>query len=826
MPKLERRGESWLDEVLAVLFFVLSLFLLSSFLSFKLGNTNLRFDLLGDTESEIRKNLMGPVGHVTGTLLSGVLGWCSLVAVLWAAWFGVYFWNFENAKKDKEPGTVWSVLLGFSGMLVFSCALVATLAGNRAGGSLGDLVSSPLKHLFGALGASILSGLFFLVSVALATRTTIAFTAASFVLALAKVIHLTLVTIPLTAFYILTYLLGALWGGVVLLYLTLTRHNRSDQEDDLPRPRLRKNRVEPFVLGPKKKEIENPALANQANERVFNVIVNRRKPAVADEKADKKSVVKETKKVEEPRAQYVFPPLSLLTRGEVSEVEDDEELRQKSLLIESKLRDFNILGRVTHVHPGPVITLFEFEPAAGVKVGKIAALQDDLAMGLRATSIRIIAPIPRRGTVGIEVPNKHRDIVRLRDVLESEVFQNAESTLCIPLGKDTSGDPVVSDISTMPHLLMAGATGTGKSVCINALLLSLLYRCSPAELGLILIDPKILELSVYADIPHLRVPVVVDPRSARAVLQWAVNEMNRRYRVMQKYGVRSIDGYNKIVSGEISPEELREKGEKDLIPLSEEIVVEEADQIDAASGEDQEQAESEFVEELKPLPKILIVIDELADLMFSAGREIEELITRLAQKARASGIHLIVATQRPSVDVITGLIKANFPARLSFRVSSKIDSRTILDANGAEKLLGRGDILFMQPGAEWLRRLHGAYVSDSEVKRVVEAVKRNGKPYYDEHIMTLCEKALQEEAQDNRDSEGGGEEEYDPLYDKAVELVVDKGQASTSMIQRVFRIGYNRAARMIEVMEREGVIGPMDGVKPREVLLPNQIPKD
>jgi S-DNA-T family DNA segregation ATPase FtsK/SpoIIIE len=477
------------------------------------------------------------------------------------------------------------------------------------------------------------------------------------------------------------------------------------------------------------------------------------------------------------------------------------------------------------VHPGPVITLFEFEPAAGVKVGRIAALQDDLAMSLKASSIRIIAPLPKRGTVGIEVPNKHRAVVRLRDCLESRAFASAESILSIPLGKDTYGDSVVVDIASMPHLLMAGATGTGKSVSINALLLSLLYRAHPSELGLILIDPKVLELSIYEGIPHLRVPVVTDPRQAKGVLSWAVKEMDRRYRYMQKFGVRNIDGYNRVVAGK-PPIDAGEP------PNSANAIQMQMFADKSPEGSNQElEAEKVSVdsiapEQLKPLPKLVIVIDELADLMLSVGREIEELITRLAQKARAAGIHLIVATQRPSVDVITGLIKANFPARLSFRVSSRIDSRTILDSMGAEKLLGKGDMLFMLPGAVPLKRVHGAFVSDAEVQKVVGALKTNCAPQYDDAIIAACDKAMSEGSGDESgrtgEDGGDGEGDFDPFYDKAVELVIEKGQASTSMIQRTFRIGYNRAARIIEMMEREGVVGKMDGVRPREVIVPSR----
>jgi S-DNA-T family DNA segregation ATPase FtsK/SpoIIIE len=436
-------------------------------------------------------------------------------------------------------------------------------------------------------------------------------------------------------------------------------------------------------------------------------------------------------------------------------------------------------------------------------------------MSLRASSIRIIAPIPKRGTVGIEVPNKNRAVVRLRDCLESEGLRDSESILSVPLGKDTYGEAVVVDIASMPHLLMAGATGTGKSVSINAILLSLLYRVHPSELGLILIDPKVLELSIYDGIPHLRVPVVTDARQAKAVLSWAVKEMERRYRFMQKFGVRNIDGYNQIVSGEHPP-----MVQPELFPQA---GPEQESSTDDGGSEVKAVTEPTAPEQLRPMPKLVIVIDELADLMLTVGREVEELITRLAQKARAAGIHLIVATQRPSVDVITGLIKANFPARLSFRVTSRIDSRTILDSMGAEKLLGKGDMLFMLPGAVPLKRVHGAYVSDQEVQKVVASLKSQCAPQYDEAIIAACEKALAEDSSGGGEGLGGenGEDaDFDPFYDKAVELVLEKGQASTSMIQRTFRIGYNRAARIIEMMEREGVVGKMDGVKPREILVP------
>ncbi len=467
---------------------------------------------------------------------------------------------------------------------------------------------------------------------------------------------------------------------------------------------------------------------------------------------------------------YKAPSINILLAEKGNGSVNNKELAELAKRIEESLNEFNVQGKVTEIHPGPVVTTFEFEPAPGIKVGKVATLQDDLAMSLKAHSIRIVAPIPKKGTIGIEVPNTTREVVRLRSIIESKQFQNA-GDLALCLGKDTIGEPVVVDLGAMPHLLIAGATGTGKSVCINALLISLLYKNSPDDLGLILIDPKVLELSIYEGIPHLKAPVITEPKKAKVVLQWAVKEMERRYKFLQKFGVRNIDSFNSLKSFETPS-----------------------------------------------LKKIVIIIDELADLMFSVGREIEELIIRLAQKARAAGIHLIMATQRPSVDVVTGLIKANFPARISFRVVTRVDSRTILDQMGAEKLLGKGDMLIMLPGGLGLKRVHGAFVSDQEVQDFVESLKSVGQPTYEPEILELLEAADKQESQITIEVEEDSDEE---LYKKALEIVVQKGQASTSMIQRALRIGYNRAARLVERMEQEGLLGASDGVRPREVFYQN-----
>ncbi len=456
---------------------------------------------------------------------------------------------------------------------------------------------------------------------------------------------------------------------------------------------------------------------------------------------------------------YTLPALSLLNSASNGKRNGNgTELFKHAQLLEGKLRDFGVEGHVVQVLAGPVVTVYEFEPASGIKVSRIANLADDLALGMKALSVRIVAPVPGKAVVGIEIPNTHREPVVLRDILASPAFQQARSKLLLALGKDILGTPTVTDLAQIPHLLIAGATGSGKSVGLNSMICSILFNATPEDVKFIMIDPKMLELSVYDGIPHLIAPVVTHPKKAAAALHWAMEEMERRYRLLAERGVRGIEGYNQAH------------------PLSR-------------------------------LPYIVVVIDELADLMLVSHREVEDSLTRLAQMARAAGIHLLVATQRPSVDVLTGIIKANFPARISFQVSSRIDSRTILDATGAERLLGRGDMLFLPPGTSTLVRIHGAYVSEGEIKRLVDYLRAQRAPLYDGSIFAGQAEVTPEA------------ETYDVRYDEAVALVARLGQASASLIQRHLRIGYNRAARLLEVMEREGVVGPADGSRPREVYV-------
>ena len=468
---------------------------------------------------------------------------------------------------------------------------------------------------------------------------------------------------------------------------------------------------------------------------------------------------------------FQLPSINLLDnfKEELSSA-DDENLNMQSKLLEKKLEDFNVNGKVVAVSPGPVITTFEYEPAPGVKINKIVNLTDDLALALRATSIRIVAPIPGKAAIGIELPNTSRELVRFRGIVASSAFEKSKSKLTICLGRDIVGNPVVAELDKMPHLLIAGATGTGKSVALNAMICSLLYKSIPDEVKLIMIDPKRIELSSYDGIPHLITPVVTDIKKATNALFWAVREMERRYELLSEKKSRNLRQYNQ--------------------------------KIEKEKNSDKDQT-------LEKLPYIVIVIDELADLMLAASRNVEVALTRLAQMARAAGIHLILATQRPSVDVLTGIIKANFPTRLTFQVSSKTDSRTIIDTNGAENLLGDGDMLFLPPGTAKLQRIHGAFISEEELSRIIGFLKNQKTPEYDQTIL----KAPPKEEEDSDTTE------YDERYDDAVALITKTGQASISMIQRHLRIGYNRAARIIETMEKEGIVGPSDGAKPREVLV-------
>ena len=563
-------------------------------------------------------------------------------------------------------------------------------------------------------------------------------------------------------------------------------------------------------------------IAKEKSEEVFEqaeplVAINERSPELQPESSQVPTIVpRKTKKNNDfivnenhtpnsKNGDYKIPSIDLL--NDPLPIEDSDKLKEEILvsssILERKLADFGVEGKVVQVLPGPVITLYEFEPAPGIKVSRILSLSDDLALAMRALSLRILAPVPGKPVVGIEIPNSRKEVVSFKEIITSQEFSESDSKLTIAIGKDNIGEPVVQDLATIPHLLMAGSTGSGKSVGLNAMICSILLNATPDEVKMIMVDPKMLELSIFDGIPHLISPVVTNPKKAATALAWAVREMDNRYKLMAKSGVRNIIGFNQ------KTDKLRKEYEEKLRQWEKDnkkgIKPHEIEPDGLL-----EERDDKPIEPPARLPYIMIVIDELADLMMVASKGVEDALTRLAQMARASGIHLIVATQRPSVDVLTGIIKANFPSRISYKVTSRVDSRTILDAMGAEKLLGKGDMLFMPPGTHRLLRIHGAMVSDEEIEHIISFIKEQKKPDYNEDIF-------------NTSSTGGEKsaeaEEYDEKYDEALALVAKDRQASISYIQRRLRIGYNRAARIIETMERDGVVGPSDGVRPREVYV-------
>lgn len=566
-----------------------------------------------------------------------------------------------------------------------------------------------------------------------------------------------------------------------------------DEEDEDEDEEEEDNRARAKSRLKAEKRIE-PTFKTEKNKIKESVVVNKPQKIQTSLRAEqeKQSVLFE------PALDGSLPPLSLLDPADKSKTKGHttQQLEEMSREVELRLQDFGIDVKVVAVHPGPVVTRFELQLAAGTKVSRITTLAKDLARSLSVTSVRIVEVIPGKSVIGLEVPNENREVVRLREILSSQQYDNARSPLTLALGKDIAGHPVIVDLAKMPHLLAAGTTGSGKSVGLNAMLLSLLFKTTPDQLRMILIDPKMLELSVYEGIPHLLTPVVTDMKDASNALRWCVIEMDKRYKLMASLGVRNISGYNQKVK----------EGMKNGAPLLDPLW---------------QAGTTEAPEELQEMPYIMVLIDEFADLMMVVGKKVEELIARLAQKARAAGIHLILATQRPSVDVITGLIKANIPTRIAFQVSSKIDSRTILDQAGAEQLLGYGDMLYLAPGTGVPVRVHGAFVADEEVHRVVSDIKRRGQPNYRDDILVDDGGATGDPLLDALMQPTGGDAEQDPLYDQAVQIVIEARRASISLIQRRLKIGYNRAANIMEAMEHAGLVSSMDSSGSREILVPS-----
>ena len=728
-------------------------------------------------DSGVTNNWMGPVGAYASDLLFQIFGFSAFLLPLAIAVLG---WRWCRSRSlDSQSATVggYFLLLVSLPSLLALFPFPAVRGAIPAGGTVGSLISSELLAGFNFWGALLVAVALFFTSLFMTTRFSFAGTHAW-------------ATGPKGP-------IGAV-ERLGLLQKAQTRWHNWSEHRELQRMR---RRVEESRLSGRK-PVPPQAISKTALLESGVALADEPEEEEADDKESKSRVAKApifvfhrdtekpaAKKTGEPKIakdsqNYKLPPPSLLHEGERGQKLDEEELKQRARAIEAKCQEFDVQGRVTQINPGPVVTTFEFKPEAGIKYSRIIGLTEDLCLALQAESI-LIERIPGKSTIGIEVPNDRRQTIALREIIEAPEFIHSPSKLTLAMGRDLHGRIRVTELAAMPHLLIAGSTGTGKSVFINSLMISILFKASPDDVKLVLVDPKRLELSLYENIPHLIAPVVTDPKIASNVLRNATREMENRLKLLAQRGVRNIDQYNRTFKKEQS--------------LSLFDNVEEP--------------------EHRPLPYLIIVIDELADLMMVDTNNVEESITRLAQMARAVGIHLILATQRPSVDVITGLIKANFPARISFRVASKVDSRTILDSNGAESLLGRGDMLYLPAGSARLHRIHGPLVTEDEITGVCDFWREQAQAKYQEELLEAPkeENAKAAEGADQSDSDGGDDVD-DNLYQDAVRVVCDAGRASTSTLQRRLRIGYGRAARLIDLMEKDGIVGPPDGTKPREVL--------
>jgi S-DNA-T family DNA segregation ATPase FtsK/SpoIIIE len=769
-------------EVIGVVLIALSLLTLLSLVSFVPGEGK----VLSGTVASPPRNLIGAVGALFASGLFFLIGGAAYLFPLLLGLMGVRcFTQSTLSIRIRNATASLGALLFLSGFLHLEVTAVPTVSSGfvyrgMAGGICGQLLAEGLRTYFASTGAHILIIAGFLVSMLYTTPVSLAQVALR---------------------------LPEWWNRAASLISVLIPERSPAAESEAvvkktkPKPAKSIRSVIEEVL-----PVPEPVPATDS-------AIVQPPPKPAEEALEPLETEPEPQilSVQDEADDYVLPdPAELLSEpsGPLARI-TDEELKAQSDILARALLSFGIEGKVTDVRPGPVVTMYEFEPAPGTKVARIVNLADDLALAMKAVSLRIVAPLPGKSVVGIEVPNPYRETVSLKDVVTSEAFARARSKLTLALGKDIFGAPVTTDLKTMPHLLVAGATGAGKSVSLNTMLISILFSARPNEVKLLLIDPKMLEFQTYDGIPHLLRPVITDPKSAARGLSWVVQEMERRYKLLAEAGVRNIDAYNRKVAGAqgvIGGGNVGTKPDQPELPIQ---FLSEEERLSAGESALPEGSPGSFAPPPtppEPLPYIIVMIDELADLMMVAPKEVEDKIARLAQMARASGIHLVLATQRPSVDVLTGLIKANFPARIAFQVSSKTDSRTILDSNGAEALLGRGDMLYLASGTGRLVRLHGSFVSDDDVRRVVEFVKEQAMPAYNQELQTL----KQEEAKE--------EEAQDEVYEQAKDLVLSTGQASASLIQRRLRVGYPRAARMIEQMETEGIVGAAGRDGRREVL--------
>ncbi len=710
---------------------------------------------------EVPENAGGPVGAWLSSVLLTLFGYLAYLVPVIIAWSGWLLFRDREDNKETDYQLLIFRWLGFfitlmagSGLATMHIAAQTALP-EGPGGILGQALESSLVDVVSSAGTSL-----FL---------------------------LTLFMVGFTLFSGISWLtVMDVIGGLVLNGFRRLLALLKPEKPAVPSARqMKKERSESLK---KEKQRARERKPPKIESEITKVV-----PSIRVEKEKQMPLI-------QPEPNSELPPLSLLDEPQHTEHGYSEEaLEALSRLVERKLEDFRIAVEVVAVHPGPVVTLFELQLAPGTKASKISNLSKDLARSLSVISVRVVEVIPGKSTIGLEIPNEHREMVYLSEVLCSEAYDKSKSPLTLVLGKDISGGPVVADLAKMPHALIAGTTGSGKSVAINAMILSLLYKAKADEVRLIMVDPKMLELSVYEGIPHLLTPVVTDMKEAANALRWCVGEMERRYRLMAALGVRGIGGYNKKI------QDAGKAGESIPDPLW---------KPDPTGLTEDEPTEAPA---LTHMPYIVVVIDELADMMMVVGKKVEELIARLAQKARAAGIHLLLATQRPSVDVITGLIKANIPTRVAFQVSSRIDSRTILDQMGAEHLLGHGDMLYLPPGTSIPQRTHGAFVSDDEVHRVVSFLKQAGKPNYLEEIVQEPTEAIPGLSPE---AAGVDAEDADPLFDEAVKIVTESRRGSISGVQRRLKIGYNRAARLIEEMERIGVVSTPDTKGNREVLAP------
>jgi S-DNA-T family DNA segregation ATPase FtsK/SpoIIIE len=769
-------------EVIGVVLIALSLLTFLSLLSFVPGDRN-----VFAPHAASPRNLIGSAGALFASILFFLIGGAAYLFPLLLGLLGMRcFTQSTLSIRLRNVAASVGALLFLSGFLHLEVTAIPTVSSGMvsrgaAGGLCGQVLAESLRSYFASTGAHILIIAGFLVSMLYTTP-----------MSLAQLV----LRVP------------EWWGRAVSRISTWIPERGAVAEPETPvkktKPKSAKSIrsvIEEVLPAPEPSPVADATITQPSPKSVEEA------PEPVETEPEPQITVTQDEEADD----YVLPdPAELLSEpsGALARM-TDEELKSQSEILARALLSFGIEGKVTEVQPGPVVTMYEFEPAPGTKVARIVNLADDLALAMKATSLRIVAPLPGKSVVGIEVPNPYRETVSLKEVVTSEVFSRARSKLTLALGKDIFGAPVTTDLKTMPHLLVAGATGAGKSVSLNTMLMSILFSARPDEVKLLLIDPKMLEFQTYDGIPHLLRPVITDPKSAARGLSWVVQEMERRYKLLAEAGVRNIDAYNRKVagaqgvSGESSAETKQDQAELPMQFLSEEerLSAGESTLPDGSPGSYEPPPTPP-----EPLPYIVVMIDELADLMMVAPKEVEDKIARLAQMARASGIHLVLATQRPSVDVLTGLIKANFPARIAFQVSSKTDSRTILDSNGAEALVGRGDMLYLASGTGRLVRLHGSFVSDDDVRRVVEFVKGQAMPTYNQELQTL----KQEEAKE--------EEAQDEVYEQAKDLVLSSGQASASLIQRRLRVGYPRAARMIEQMETEGIVGAAGRDGRREVL--------